>query len=551
MGTIVTREGVGCFMPMRERKHMRSVMKRRNGLSLLAVVMAGLLALVCAFALSACSSGSSSSKSSSTQEGKTFVYGTTGYGVQMDDAGLNPHSAYSGWSAVRYGVGETLFKFSDAMEPEPWLASSYEFLDDTHCEIVLRDGVKFSSGRTMDGAAVKECLDDLIATHDRAPLDMKISNITAEGNTIIIQTSEACPALINYLCDPYGAIIDMQAGVTSDNNVSGTGPYVAESVSDTEIMLHKNENYWNGTPKVDTVVVRSITDGDTLTGALQSHEINASYGLPYASYQLFQNGNYNISDCSTSRAFFGQVNYASSIMQDDAVRRALAMGIDKQGFVNTLLNGRGQVAAGAFPDSFTFGGQTVTAQSYDPDAAKALLESAGWVDSDGDGIRQKDGQNLTIRWLTYPGRMELLLLAESAQSTLKAIGFDVQVNSTANHTDIRKKSDSWDVYVSAMVTAPTGDPEYFFKSECLDASTKNFGKYHSDKLESLAAQLHTSFNTAERSALATQMQQTILDDNGYFFASFLTMGIVTDSNVSGITPHPCDYYEITVDLDVS
>ena len=54
---------------------------------------------------------------------KTFVYGTTGYGVQMDDTGLNPHSAYSGWSAVRYGVGETLFKFSDAMEAEPWLAT--------------------------------------------------------------------------------------------------------------------------------------------------------------------------------------------------------------------------------------------------------------------------------------------------------------------------------------------------------------------------------------------------------------------------------------------
>ena len=190
-------------------------------------------------------------------------------------------------------------------------------------------------------------------------------------------------------------------------------------------------------------------------------------------------------------------------------------------------------------------------ETYDPEGAKAVLEAAGWVDSDGDGVREKDGQKLTIRWLTYPGRMELPLLAESAQATLGAIGFDVQVNSTANHADIRKQKDAWDVYVSAMVTAPTGDPEYFFTTECMDASTKNFGNYHSDRLESLENQLHTTFDVAERSRLATQMQQTILDDNGYFFTSFLTMGIVADSDVSGLETHPCDYYEITVDLDVS
>ena len=50
---------------------------------------------------------------------KTVVYATTGYGREMGDAGLNPHENYSGWSTVRYGVGETLFRLSDAMTPEP------------------------------------------------------------------------------------------------------------------------------------------------------------------------------------------------------------------------------------------------------------------------------------------------------------------------------------------------------------------------------------------------------------------------------------------------
>ncbi len=523
---------------------MKGITMRRNGLSLLPVMLAGLLALALAFGMGGCAG-------SSDNDTKTFVYGTTGYGVQMDDTGLNPHSNYSGWSAVRYGVGETLFKFSDDMTPEPWLATSYEFLDETHCKVTLRNDVDFTSGRHMGATAVKECLDDLVATHDRAPSDTKISAIEAndEEGFIVIATSEPTPALINYLCDPYGAIIDMQAGISADGNVSGTGPYIATAVSDTEITLVKNEHYWDGEPKMDKVVVRSITDGDTLSSALQSGQIDASYGLPYASYELFADpSKYTISSCSTSRTFFGQVNYASPVMQDAAVRKALSLGIDRQGFIETLLNGRGAVAEGAFPGGF-LGADGIESASYDPEAAKQLLEQAGWVDSDGDGIREKDGQRLTVRWLTYPGRMELPLLAESAQSTLKEIGFDVQVNSTANHTEIRKDASAWDVYVSALVTSPTGDPEYFFTATCLGGSPKNFGGYRNTQLEQLASQLHSEFDSDNRGKLASQMQQALLEDSGYFFASHLQMGIVSRAGVTGIASHPCDYYEITVDLD--
>lgn len=93
--------------------------------------------------------------------------------------------------------------------------------------------------------------------------------------------------------------------------------------------------------------------------------------------------------------------------------------------------GNGYAAQGAFPEEFAFGGDQVTTESYDPEGAKAVLEEAGWTDSDGDGIREKDGEKLTIRWLTYPSRQELPLLAEAVQATLKDIGMDVEVNSTA------------------------------------------------------------------------------------------------------------------------
>ena len=91
---------------------------------------------------------------------------------------------------------------------------------------------------------------------------------------------------------------------------------------------------------------------------------------------------------------------------------------------------------------------------------KKLLEESGWTDTDGDGYADKDGKKLSITWLTYPTRLEQPKLAEYAQSTLKDIGIEVNVNNTADHATYAKNGE-FDVYVSSLTTAPTGDPEYF------------------------------------------------------------------------------------------
>lgn len=480
---------------------------------------------------------------------KVFYYGDTTFNAENDESDVNPHNGYSGWACIRYGIGETLFKYSDTMELEPWLATGYELVDENTWKITLRDGVTFSSGRNMDAQAVKECLDDLVTVHERAKGDLKIKEITADGQILTVVTEEPVPALLNYLSDPYGCIIDMEAGITSDGNVSATGPYIATEVkTDQGLTLVKNENYWDGMPNLDIIYVKTISDGDTMTMAMQSGELDGAYGLPYASLPLFQEEPYTISSVETSRSFFGQVNYETPALQDDKVREAISMGIDKENFTKTLLQGNGTAAVGPFPSSFVFGDDVVTAPEYDPEGARKLLEEAGWTDTDGDGYVDKDGQKLTIRWLTYPSRQELPLLAESVQATLKDIGIDVQINCTADHLSFIEKGE-WDIYASAFVCAPTGDPEYFFTTHCLDESSKNRGGYHSDLLQELETEMKSTFDTEKRSELAVKMTQTILDDHAFFFASHLKMSMVSGKGVTGLIAHPCDYYEITVNLD--
>ena len=483
---------------------------------------------------------------------KTMVIGDTTFNSENWEETVDPHRTYNGWACIRYGIGETLVHYTDSMDLEPWLATQWTNDGDCTWTITLRDGVKFSSGRAMDGAAVKQCLDHLLENHDRAPSDTKIVDVQAEGQTLTITTSEPNPALMNYLGDPYGCVIDVDASDFENGIVSGTGPYaVKELVTDDHLTLVPNGNYWNGTPKLDELTIRTLSNGDTLSAALQAGDIDAAYGMAYEAYPNFENGGYRFSSIQTSRAFFGSMNMTSPVIQDAAVRKAIAMGINKEGFVKTLLDGHGVPANGAFPDGFSsFGGEKITTESYDPEGAKAILEEAGWVDSDGDGIREKDGVKLTIRWLTYPSRQELPLLAESVQASLKEIGMDVDINCTANRREFLADMTSWDIYASALVTAPSGDPQYFFTTSCVPGMSYNFGAYDNPQATALIEALSREFDTAKRSELAVKLQQIILDDNAYVFCSFLQMNMISKENVRNYTAHACDYYQVTADLDI-
>ena len=206
---------------------MKTKYWKKTILFLAAVCLSGSL-------LAGCQSQKSADSTQTENSEKTFVFGDTTFNPENEEADVNPHNTYAGWACIRYGIGETLFHYSDAMEIEPWLATEYENPDDLTWIITLRDDVSFSSGRKMDGEAVKECLEHLIEVHERARGDLMIDSITAEGQTVTIKTQVPKPTLLNYLSDPYGCIIDMQAGITEDGIVTGTGPYQVVSLTSGE-----------------------------------------------------------------------------------------------------------------------------------------------------------------------------------------------------------------------------------------------------------------------------------------------------------------------------
>lgn len=481
--------------------------------------------------------------------GKILHYGTTAYGPAMENAGLNPHVSYQGWSAVRYGVGETLVRFTETMEVAPWLADSWELVDDHTVRLHIREGVTFSNGKPLTAAMVKTNLEELIRDHDRAPKDLKITSITAEEPYVTIQSANPVAVLLTFLADPYSAIVDLSEGAPN-GLVIGTGPFKATKVSETGVSLVRNDNYWGGRPKLDGVEVTRITDGDTLTMALQKGDIEAAQGLPYSSLNLFTDPQtFTISSAATSRVYQVAFNFKSPPMQDKRVREAIASAIDKAQFASVLLKGNGIPATGPFPSTTKLGQMAVVAPSYDVAKAKALLAEAGYRDSDGDGYVDKNGAPLTLRWLTYTSRQELPLLAESAQATLKQIGIKVEVNATDAYKSVLKQGD-FDVFAKAFVTAPTGDGTYYFKTNIMPDAVDNVGQYNSPEIVSLMQQLDETVAPEARQVLLQQMTAQVLADEAVIYVAHLKMNLVMNHKVVNFKAYPTDYYELTKDVDI-
>ena len=98
------------------------------------------------------------------------------------------------------------------------------------------------------------------------------------------------------------------------------------------------------------------------------------------------------------------------------------MAIDKDKFTSVLLNGNGTPLSVPSLPICPAAAMPCIRTLITPNSKKKLLREAGWIDTDGNGYVDKNGQDLTVRWLTYTSRQELPLLAEAAQAFLKEVG---------------------------------------------------------------------------------------------------------------------------------
>jgi peptide/nickel transport system substrate-binding protein len=210
-----------------------------------------------------------------------------------------------------------------------------------------------------------------------------------------------------------------------------------------------------GRPYFDRLVYRYIEEPTTrlaefLTGEVdvylivapaQVAEIEATPGARIVSYA---NRNYAFINWNGRRPLF----------QDARVRRALTLAIDRQEIVDAVQRGLGQVAKSSVPPSHWAHHTDLPPIAYDPDSARLLLDAAGWLDHDGDGVRDKDGIAASFELTTNPNptREDILTLV---QSDLKQVGIDVRTRvqeSQSLGANITSPERSFDAFVLGWQT---------------------------------------------------------------------------------------------------
>jgi peptide/nickel transport system substrate-binding protein len=339
---------------------------------------------------------------------------------------------------------------------------------------------------------------------------------------------------------------------TSDFNQQpiGTGPFkVTEIVDGDHWTLVANDDFYLGEPGLAGVYIRISGDPEAMVAALKTGELDITETEEITHLDWFTaQGGYRIYTCTpggTTLVFLNILN--SPLFQDVNVRRAMAHAIDRQGIVDTVTFGYAKVAHSAIIDKgFSGWASNPAVPHYDHDLAKAadLLEQAGWTDSDGDGVLDKDGQPFRFTITMQAGYATYENTVAVIQANLKDAGIDMQIQALERSAFRALRGDPTRVDTTDAMFSGAGvpfDPDQMstvYHSGSYPGGTNLYG-YSNARVDELLDAGRTSVDRDVRQPLYVEAQQIVAEEIPYLPIYYYWIGWVVNDRVKGL-PEPED-----------
>ncbi|WP_156158974.1 ABC transporter substrate-binding protein [Demequina gelatinilytica] len=349
-----------------------------------AVALLGLSLAACA------SSGEEAGSSESAAplaavDGGSLVYASD---VQPITGGLDPYlaSAFANMNATVQIYEPLLAKDADGTII-PWLAESWEQVDDLTYTFTLRDGVTFSDGSPLTVEDVIFSIESMRASAAGAANFATLGEVTAlDDSTVQITTVAPDATLINVLAYRGSAIVSKawyEAATEEERQQTamGTGPFVLDTWTDQVSMTFTaNESYWGEAPSVDTLEFDFIGDENARAAQLRqgSGTDMAWFRDPTQVSSLEEEG-YTVGQNAATRSLTMYINATDGPLADVKVRQAVSKAMDRQALIDFAMGGLAEPSLvvpagdpwGIEPDEST------PNYTHDVDGAKALLAEAG------------------------------------------------------------------------------------------------------------------------------------------------------------------------------
>ena len=325
----------------------------------------------------------------------------------------------------------------------------------------------------------------------------------------------------------------------------GMGPYkLTDWVPGQEVVLNSNHDYFEGRPYIDRYVYRIIPDRATMFLELQSGGVDMM-GLTPIQYTKQTESEYFRNNFKKFRypqfvyTYLG-FNLKHPFFQDKRVRQAIAYAIDKSEIIDVVLFGLGSPATGPYvPNTWPYN-PNVKQYPYDPDRARQLLKEAGWEDTDGDGILDKDGRPFRFTILTNMDNPLRINTATIIQWKLAKVGVKVDIKVVEWSTFVNEFIDKRRFEAVILGWAIGLDPNQYdiWYSKKTKEKEFNFVSYSSPEVDALLEKGRRTYDMDERKRAYSRIQEILAEDLPYIFLYVPDATQIVHARFKGIKPSP-------------
>lgn len=436
-------------------------------------------------------------------------------------------------------IFETLLEYDpDTIKLKPLLAESYHISDDgLEIGYKLRDDIFFSDGHPVtaddvvfsyetvknpevDATTLASYLKDVDRVEKISDREVKFFMKRVYFKSLEITGGlDIFPKHIYQFDDP-------QEFNKRISNPVGSGPYVFEKWNvGREVVLKRNENYWGKMPNLEKIVYRIITNDAGAIQSLRSGDVDFLRPLPDQYTDLANDPEFTkdfkpLSYWTPGSGYFWMGwNQEREFFKDKKVRQAMTHLVDREKICKYLLkNPDAVVPTGPFYIHGDQGDKSIKPWPYDPEKAKQLLDAAGWIDTDGDGIRDKDGVPFRFTYMIVSGtylheQISKLLKDESAK-----VGIDVKIDPYEWSVFIQRLIDrKFDAVNLAWHGAVESDPYQIWHTSQIGNRGSNYIGFGDDESDALIELARITIDRDERNKLYNKFHRIIHEQQPYTF----------------------------------
>lgn len=469
------------------------------------------------------------------EEVVTPEYGDTFIEASIGDAStllpvLASDSASSDINAQLYNG---LVRYNKDLVIEGELAESWEIsADNLTITFHLRKDVKWHDGAPFTAADVKFNYELYVDPKTPTAYAESFKQVTGvevpDPYTFVVHYDKPyAPALISWGMPVHPRHLLEGNDITKSplaRKPVGTGPYkLVEWQPGEKIVLESNPDYFEGQPYIKRIVYRIIPDLATQFLELQTGSLDFM-GLSPLQYD-------RQTDTPAFRRLYNKYRYLNfgytylgynlrrPMFQDKRVRQALAFAINKQEIIDGVLLGYGVAATGPYkPDTWVYN-PDVPRYDYNPEKAKALLAEAGWSDSDGDGILDKDGQRFSFAIVTNQGNDLRSKTGEIIQRRFKDIGVEVKLRVIEWATFLKEfiNPGNFDATILGWTGGPEPDQYNVWHSSKTGPRQLNFINFQNAEVDRMLEEGRRVFAQDERKAYYDRFQEILAEEQPYTF----------------------------------